>query len=187
MNVRDIDEISPVANDNSETLSSNNSTANLTILDNDSDNIDSPSSLEIYSIGGTLFEDLDDSEHVVYDSSNEYKQISGSSGTLYVKKDGTVVYVKSSGASLRSSAITNFQQQSNVKLFSTALLASGSSIGQGTNGSQAIQASTLDSFDYVAKDSPVIHLIQHKSDLIKQESRALLPILKFFSKTVLSN
>ena len=60
INVGDIDEVAPVANDNSETLSGSNIAGDMTILSNDSDNIDSPSSLEIYSAGGTLFEDLDD-------------------------------------------------------------------------------------------------------------------------------
>ena len=65
--VGDIDEVAPVANDNSETLTGNNTTGDLTILSNDSDNFDSPGSLNIYSVGGTLFEDLDDSEHTTYD------------------------------------------------------------------------------------------------------------------------
>ena len=153
INVGDIDEVAPVANDNSETLSGSNIAGDMTILSNDSDNIDSPSSLKIYSVGGTLFEDLDDSEHTTYDSSNEYKQISGTSGTLYIKQNGTAYYIKTSGTSLRSSSPTNLRLGSSIKLFTTALIASGSSNSESINTSQSLSTSSIDSFDYVIKDS----------------------------------
>jgi len=133
INVIDLDETAPVANDNIESLGGGSVSSNIDILANDEDNLDDSNNLLVYSINGVLFDDLDDSEHSTYGVDSSFKQLVGDSGTLYIKNDGTAYYLKSSRSS-KSSKLSKSLKSYQSSKFSTVV-------------------TEIDSFTYVAVDS----------------------------------
>ena len=153
VNLVDLDETPPVAVDNSENLGVANLSNNIDILANDTDNFDSSSGLTVYSVNGTLFDDLDDSEHVTYGADSSFKQLAGSGGTLYIKSDGTSYYLKSTQSSLISALRSSYPSS----YLPPALQANGvSSSNMFRGGSPFVFQSALtalETFTYVATDS----------------------------------
>ena len=150
VNLVDLDETPPIAIDNSEDLGSKTISTNIDILANDTDNIDNSSALTVYSINDVLFADLDDSEHATYGADSSYKQLTGSSGTLYVKQDGTAYYLKSSQSSLLSALKSAYPLHYSPFSYKT----------NGSNMFRKISPFTfsaslvgIDTFTYVALDS----------------------------------
>ena len=133
VNVVNLDETAPVANDNIESLGGGSVSSNIDILANNEDNLDDSNNLLVYSINGVLFDDLDDSEHSTYGVDSSFKQLVGDSGTLYIKNDGTAYYLKSSRSS-KSSKLSKSLKSYQSSKFSTVV-------------------TEIDSFTYVAVDS----------------------------------
>ena len=153
VNLVDLDETAPVAVDNTEDLQSNTISNNINILANDTDNIDDPSDLKLYSVNGILFDDLDDSEHSTYGVSSNYKQVVGSDGTLYLKSDGTAYYIKNSSSSLSSSSLrSNFISKNSIQRQRQSLMSAFISSRPREYYATAF-VSTIDTFNYIAQDT----------------------------------
>ena len=97
-NVSDLTSITITASDNS-TISlqadaiqvyEGSLSERINLLDNDSDS--DLDQLALISINGERFNTLTNSSHSIYTGMGGYKQISGSHGILYVKRDGTAYY-----------------------------------------------------------------------------------------------
>ena len=85
------DRISPQADNEVASIRSGATSNNLDLLTGDFDVPSNP--LIISSVNGTNFASLVDSSSVTYRSTDDYKQVKGDEGILYLKEDGTAYYV----------------------------------------------------------------------------------------------
>ena len=85
-----VDDSTITSVDDEINLTSGTTSAAINLLANDNDS--DGDSLRIHSIDGVVFNYLQRSEDSELSSTDGYKQVAGTHGTIYVKSDGTVVY-----------------------------------------------------------------------------------------------
>ena len=85
-----VDDSTVTSVDDEINLTSGTTSAAINLLANDNDS--DGDSLRIHSIDGVVFNYLQRSEDSELSSTDGYKQVAGTHGTIYVKSDGTVVY-----------------------------------------------------------------------------------------------
>ena len=99
-----IDDTAPIADDEETTLDAGESSINLKLLKGDTDYPDN-SSLTIHSVQDRSLKSFRNSKSSFYPWNEGFKQVSGNSGILYLKPDGTAHYVHN-GSAAQSDSFT---------------------------------------------------------------------------------